>query len=139
VECLPPLVSADAPSRALLVGALTQTISFDYCLSNLFPVRPILFTLLDISRCRQKTGAMRDTIYARELATASHRGARLERIFVKKTKTEEIRFSWWKDSKMMMRPLDLPEDELLSLIEKGLNAKVFTDRFVINLIKLLVK
>ena len=82
---------------------------------------------------------MRDTKYAREIATAKHRGARVERLHVKGTDAEEIRFSWWKDGKMMMRPLDLPEQDLLELLDKGLKAGVFSDRFVLALVRLLLR
>lgn len=82
---------------------------------------------------------MRDTAYATERATAKHGGARLERIFIKESRREEIRFSWWKGDRMMMRPLDVTEDELLALLAKGLKSKVFTETFVLNLIRLLLK
>lgn len=82
---------------------------------------------------------MRETEYARELASASVGEARIERIHVKELEQDEIRFSWWKDGRMVPRPLDLPEDELLELLQSGLNAGVFTDRFVLQLARILLR
>jgi len=77
---------------------------------------------------------MRDTENATELATASlpsdaTNEAKIERIWVKETGQEEIRFSWWKDRRMMMRPLDLPENDLLNLVRNAVLAGVFTPDF----------
>jgi hypothetical protein len=77
---------------------------------------------------------MRDTQYATELATgtiafdAVNEG-KIERILVKEYGQDEIRFSWWKDGRMMMRPLDLTEDDLLILVGNGIQAGVFTPEF----------
>jgi hypothetical protein len=77
---------------------------------------------------------MRDTEYATELATgviafdAANEG-KIERILVKEYGQDEIRFSWWKDGRMMMRPLDLTEDDLLTLMRNGIQAEVFTPEF----------
>lgn len=80
---------------------------------------------------------MRDTNYARELATASLSSGdsevRIERLFVKEFQQEEIRFSWWKNDKMMMRPLDLPESELLELFQIAIQKRVFTPAFLRDL------
>jgi hypothetical protein len=84
---------------------------------------------------------MRDTEYAREIATASLPSEdsehRIERIFVKHQNQEEIRFSWWKNGKMMQRPLDLPEGELLPLIEQAIQKRVFSDNFLAALKQIL--
>lgn len=82
---------------------------------------------------------MRDTEYARELATAEIGQSRIERLFVKDLGQEEIRFSWWKDGQMMARPLDLPEDELLELLALALKQNVFSTKFKLGLRKLLVQ
>lgn len=81
---------------------------------------------------------MRDTQYARELARAVHTfsaedEARLERILVKESQQEEIRFSWWKNGNIVQRPLDLPESDLLSLIRQGIADGVFSEKFLIDL------
>jgi hypothetical protein len=73
---------------------------------------------------------MRETRYARERATADIHGQRIERIFVKEQGQDEIRFSWWKDGGMMMRPLDLPESELLPLLREAIMKGVFTEQFL---------
>lgn len=79
---------------------------------------------------------MRDTKYAREIATGcftyDNEEARIERLFVKALNQEEIRFSWWKNGKMAPRPLDLPEKDLLKLLESGFE-DVFSMNFLISL------
>jgi hypothetical protein len=86
------------------------------------------------------TPPLRDTRYAREIASAKlpsgPRGksfVAIERIFVKKAKQEEIRFSLWEGSRMMPRPLDLPEQELLPLLQAAIGAGVFSEAFVDDL------
>ena len=82
---------------------------------------------------------LRDTEYAREIAAVEHGEARIERLYVKNEDQEEIRFSWWKDGKLMMRPLDLPENDLLVLLEKALDKDIFSSEFKYRLIKMLMK
>lgn len=81
---------------------------------------------------------MRDTPYARELITANfvfpdNSEGRIERLYVRELQQEEIRFSWWKDGKMMMRPLDLREDELLGLLKNAVRQGVFSESFLTDL------
>ena len=85
---------------------------------------------------------MRDTEYATELATATiafdaANEGKIERILVKEYGQDEIRFSWWKDGRMMMRPLDLAEDDLLKLMHNAIQADVFTPEFRSKLRELL--
>lgn len=86
---------------------------------------------------------MRKTEYAEELARGSFSRpnsdseARIERLKIESSGEEEIRFSWWKDRRLMMRPLDLNEDDLLHLMEKALAREVFTKEFRAKLRKLL--
>ena len=85
---------------------------------------------------------MRDTAYARELVSAAYvfpdkSEGRIERLYVKAMKQEEIRVSWWKGGKMVMRPLDLREDELLALLRKAIAEDVFSDEFLGGLKELL--
>jgi hypothetical protein len=70
---------------------------------------------------------LRDTKYARLIGDVSVQfpsgsEARLERLFIKEHGREEVRFSWWKDSNMMMRPLDLSEEDMWQLIAKAIQA-----------------
>ena len=77
---------------------------------------------------------MRDTGYATELKTAEDAaGQRIERLYVKGSAREEIRFSWWKDGQLVIRPLDLPEDELLALMGAAIERGVFKDEFLVGL------
>lgn len=73
---------------------------------------------------------MRSTPYADEIAHADEGGARIERLRIKATGVDEIRFSWWKDGRFQTRPLDLPEDELLKLMRKAIDGGVFSKSFV---------
>jgi hypothetical protein len=80
------------------------------------------------------TQKLRETRFLRELAIAKlplggKTIAAVERIYVKKTKREEIRFSLWQGAKMEAKPLGLPEAELLPLLKAGLEAGVFSDEF----------
>ena len=97
-----------------------------------------------------KTG-LRDTEYATEIATASLsfddaqeacEEARIERLDVKgrggnRGGQEEIRFSWWREGRMLPRPLDLTEDDLLKLLKSAIERDVFTAKFTIRLRQLL--
>jgi len=83
------------------------------------------------------TQPLRDTRYAREIATArlpsGQKGksfVAIERIFVKQAEQIEIRFSSWEGSRMMPRPLDLPEEELFPLMRAAIEAGVFSEAFV---------
>ena len=81
---------------------------------------------------------MRDTGYATEIATAVKGEARIEKIFIKAAQQEEIQFSWWRDGKLMMRPLDLPEEELLELLDEAFRRDVFSASFKRDLAKLII-
>jgi len=86
------------------------------------------------------TQPLRDTKYARELATAKlpsgssgNSYVAIERIFVKQAEQVEIRFSLWEGGRMMPRPLDLPENELLPLLRAAIREGVFSETFVKSL------
>ena len=85
---------------------------------------------------------MRDTKYATELATAQlgeEGHARIEKLSLKGTNQEELQFSRSNDGRLMMSPLDLPEDQLLDLLGDGLNQDVFSDAFKLGLLKILLR
>lgn len=82
--------------------------------------------------------ALRDTSYAREIRSASvifrdGTEGRIELLFVKSSQQEEIRFSWWKEGRMILRPLDLPEDALLALLAEAVKRGVFSEGFIESL------
>lgn len=59
----------------------------------------------------------------------------IERIYVKAKKTEEIRFSLYKDTiksdnRYIPRSLDVTELELIELIKESIRRKVFSDEFI---------
>lgn len=81
---------------------------------------------------------MRDTAYATELVPPAVTGSgagdesRMERILVKGKGTVEIRFSWWRNGNIVSRPLDLPQEELAELLERGFGT-VLDDAFLVDL------
>jgi hypothetical protein len=76
---------------------------------------------------------MRDTDYATELGHVSlpdgDGEVRIERLRIKSSGEEEIRFSWWKEGRLIPRPLDLPEAQLLELMRRAAKNGVFTPHF----------
>ena len=85
---------------------------------------------------------MMDTKYATELATTQlgeQGNATIEKFSVKGTNQEELRFSWTNDRKLMMSPLDLPEDQLLDLLGEAVNQDMFSDAFKLGLLKILLR
>jgi len=80
---------------------------------------------------------MRDTPYASELARASFTfpdgsEGRIERLQFKSPAAIGYRFSWWKENRMIPRPLDATEDQLLALLKDAVN-RAFSERFVAEL------
>lgn len=82
---------------------------------------------------------MRETKYAVELCEPgilpfpTGDEARIEKLHIKKTGEEEVRFSWWKDGKMIPRPLDLSENDLILLLQDALEKDVLTPIFRMKL------
>ncbi len=77
---------------------------------------------------------MRETRYATELrepgiVQLGDSEGRIERILVKESGQEEIRFSWWKNGTIIPRPLDLSEEELLILFRDAIVKGVFDAAF----------
>jgi hypothetical protein len=64
------------------------------------------------------------------LASADFASRRIERVFDRETREVSIRFSVWAGGKINMRPLAMPEDELLVLIGEPMAAKVFSPAFL---------
>ena len=62
---------------------------------------------------------------------------RMERLLVKSTNEEEIRFSWWKDGKFITRPMHATEEQLLALFKDGIEKDVLTLNFRQRLKRLL--
>src|SRR5438045_8183023 len=90
------------------------------------------------------TQPRRDTRYAREIATAKRPSGQdgkcfvaIERIFVRQAEQIEIRFSSWEGSRMLPRPLDLPEAELFPLMRAAIEAGVLSEAFLDKLRHLL--
>ena len=75
---------------------------------------------------------MRETKYAVELTEPAVRQwpngeeARIEKLHRRESGEEEIRFSWWKGGKIVPRPLDLSENDLLLLLKDAFSKDVFT-------------
>jgi hypothetical protein len=64
------------------------------------------------------------------LASADFAGRRIERVFDRENREVSIRFSVWTGGKINMRPLAMPEDELLVLIGEAVARKVFSAAFL---------
>lgn len=85
---------------------------------------------------------MRDNSYARllvqaELSLGDSNEARAERLLVKDSGEEEIRFSWWSNGNIVPRPLDMPESQWVELFKAAVRQGVFTDDFRKSLIRAL--
>ena len=72
----------------------------------------------------------------------------IEKIFVKELNQEEIRFAYFKDiikgsimkeEQLVARPLDLPEVDLINLIELSIKQNVFSKEFISKLKDILNK
>jgi hypothetical protein len=64
------------------------------------------------------------------LASADFAGRRIERVFDWDSQEVSIRFSVWTGGKINLRPLAIPEDELLVLIGEAVARKVFSAAFL---------
>jgi hypothetical protein len=92
---------------------------------------------------------MRDTPYATQIAMAELQDTRsaaqpgsflcIERLHVKSSGQDQVRFSWWKKDwqsgsyRLTPRPLDLPERELLALFDRAISNDVFSEDFLRDL------
>ena len=68
----------------------------------------------------------------------------IEKIFVKELNQEEIRFVYFKDTvrseeQLVARPLDLPEDDLIKLMEVSIKQNVFSKEFLGKLKDIITK
>ncbi|MDB0440331.1 hypothetical protein C4R89_12390 [Clostridioides difficile] len=68
----------------------------------------------------------------------------IEKIFVKELNQEEIRFVYFKDTfrqeeQLVPRPLDLPEEDLLKLMDVAISQNVFSKEFLNNLKEIVAK
>lgn len=95
---------------------------------------------------------VKETRYCKVLRQAKIRDNNLaygiEKIFVKELNQEEIRFVYFKDiikgsimmeEQLVARPLDLPEDDLIRLMELSIKQNVFSKEFVGKLKEILDK
>ena len=73
--------------------------------------------------------------YCALLAYADLGGARIERIFIKETREQAVRFR--RMGRDAVRPLELPEDELLILLGDAVAAGVFSKGFLADLLAVL--
>jgi hypothetical protein len=92
--------------------------------------------------------SLRDTPYATELAppaSITFPGGSEGRIEYLEFKTgaakgkEGCRFSWWKEGRMLPRPLDVTEDELRELLQKAFRQGLFSGSLVEDLREMLVR
>jgi len=83
-------------------------------------------------------GPLRVTEYATELRRATielghGNEARLERLYIHQHGREEMRLSWWQNGRMMDRPLDLAEADMVRLFAEGRRQRVFSEEFATDL------
>ncbi len=96
--------------------------------------------------------AVKETRYCKVLRQAKIRdndvAYGIEKIFVKELNQEEIRFVYFKDiikgsimmeEQLVARPLDLPEDDLIKLVELSIKQNVFSKEFISKLKEILDK
>ena len=92
-----------------------------------------------IVRRRKMSESKKETKYCIVLKQAKIRDGNvaygIEKIFVKELNQEEIRFVYFKDTirmeeQLVARPLDLPEDDLIRLMELSIKQNVFSKEFV---------
>jgi hypothetical protein len=67
--------------------------------------------------------------------------ARAEKIVLKSNNQQELRFSWRTQNGVQFQraPLDLPEDEWVQLFDVAVQNNIVSDKFIKDLIKVLVK
>lgn len=85
----------------------------------------------------------KDLISEAQIHIADNEIAKVERIIIRETGAEELRFSWWKyegEKPMFIpRPLDLPEEQWVQLFYEAVKNKVVTQKFIKGMIKVLAK
>lgn len=84
----------------------------------------------------------RDTPYARLICegivkVGSQDELRIEKLFIKETDENKIRFSWWKNDRLTPRPMEITEPQLVELFDNGIKAGVFSPKFIEELLQLL--
>lgn len=82
------------------------------------------------------------TILQQTIIDKGSYGYGIERIIVNDCDgQEEIRFMYEKDTvrgrHLVARPLDLPEEDLLDLLSKAIDEKIFSDKFLNRLKKIM--
>jgi hypothetical protein len=77
---------------------------------------------------------MRDTRYAKEIASVAIDDTRVERLFGKSENQEEIRLSWWPGGNLANRPVAVAEALLIELPAKGIQEGVLSSTFLPRLI-----
>lgn len=85
--------------------------------------------------------AYRTLLKEAQISIGNDEIAKAEKIIVKATNQEELRFSWWtkNGSQFQMRPLDLPEEQWLELFDEAVKNDVISKDFIKDLITVLVR
>jgi len=83
----------------------------------------------------------KDLIQEAQIDLGNDEVAKAEKILIKETNAEELRFSWWKVSgnKFIPRPLDLPEEQWVELFEAAVENNVVSQEFIKKMIKVLAE
>jgi len=73
-------------------------------------------------------------MYATERRTSRVGDNRIERLYIKAHKQEEIRVSWWPEGRMANRPLDVTEADFAKLLAQGIADGVLSGQFLPRLV-----
>lgn len=64
---------------------------------------------------------------------------RFERIWVKSRQEELLRWTWWKGGRMVPRPVEMSEAQILECLEKGLDTGLLSSFFLRQLLHMVEK
>jgi len=94
--------------------------------------------LINVKINKNKNGVIRSTKYCDLLkqgrVDTDRSASAIEKIYVKELGRTEIRFAYYKKTannrdRLVLRPLDLDEDELLELFDNAVKNEVFSENF----------
>jgi len=68
--------------------------------------------------------------HGQKIAHVEIEEARMERLYVKETDRQVVRFSCWPNGKIASKPLEVTEEQLLHLMQAAIKEDVLTEDFV---------
>ena len=82
-------------------------------------------------------GTVQNNSHGQKISHVEIEDARIERLWIKETCRQVIRFSCWPGGKMASKPLEVTEEQLLLLLKEAINEDLLTEDFVWELRSLL--